>query len=136
VKRALQVFSGLFGITAIFIALSHVVLGPPAIPGSIPVNATMDSEDRFYATLFAAYGAALIWCIRDIEKKSRTVYFLAATFFAGGLARLISIAFVGPPNGFFIAMTVLELTIPAFMAIMQRRVSKSANILTPDTDFV
>jgi Domain of unknown function (DUF4345) len=136
VKRALQVFSGLFGITAIFIALSHVVLGPPAIPGSIPVNATMDSEDRFYATLFAAYGAALIWCIRDIEKKSRTVYFLAATFFAGGLARLISIAFVGPPNGFFIAMTVLELTIPAFMAIMQRRISKSANILTPDTDFV
>jgi Domain of unknown function (DUF4345) len=136
VKRALQVFSGLFGITAIFIALLHVVLGPPAIPGSIPVNATMDSEDRFYATLFAAYGAALIWCIRDIEKKSRTVYFLAATFFAGGLARLISIAFVGPPNGFFIAMTVLELTIPAFMAIMQRRISKSANILTPDTDFV
>ena len=55
-KKSLQVFLGLFGITAIFIASLHIVLGPSAIPGSIPVNATMDSEDRFYATLFAAYG--------------------------------------------------------------------------------
>jgi hypothetical protein len=124
-KRALQVFSGLFGITAIIIALLHIVLGPPAIPGSVPVNATMDSEDRFYATLFAAYGAALIWCIRDIEQKSRTMYFLAATFFAGGLARLVSLALVGAPSGFFIAMTILELTIPVFMAMAQWRISKT-----------
>jgi hypothetical protein len=61
-KKSLQVFLGLFGLTAIFIALLHIVLGPSAIPGSVPVNATMDSEDRFYATMFAAYGVALLWC--------------------------------------------------------------------------
>jgi hypothetical protein len=126
IKKTLQVFLGLFGTTAILIASLHVVLGPSAIPGSVSVNATMDSEDRFYATLFAAYGVALLWCIKDIERKSMVVYFLAATFFVGGLARLVSVAAVGLPNTFFIAMTVLELLIPLFMAFMQSRIAKGA----------
>jgi hypothetical protein len=126
-KKSLQVFLGMFGITAIFIASLHIVLGPSAIPGSIPVNATMDSEDRFYATLFAAYGVALLWCIKDVELKSRVVYFLALTFFVGGLARLVSVAAVGLPNTFFIVMTVLELLIPFFMVLMQSRIASDAN---------
>jgi hypothetical protein len=123
-KKSLQVFLGLFGITAILIASLHVVLGPSAIPGSVPVNPTMDSEDRFYATLFAAYGVALLWCIKDIENKSKIVYFLALTFFIGGLARLVSIAAVGLPNAFFVAMTALELLIPLFMVFAQSRISR------------
>lgn len=122
-RRALQILLGLFGATAIFIALLHVVLGPSAIPGSVPVNATMDSEDRFYATLFAAYGAAMLSCVGDVERKSRLVYFLALTFLAGGLARVVSWMAVGPPNGFFVAMTALELLLPFVIAFMQRRVS-------------
>ena len=124
-KRAFQVFIGLFGVSAIAIAALHIVLGPAAIPGSIPVNATMDSEDRFYATLFAAYGVALLWSIKDIERKSMVVYFLALTFFVGGLARLVSMATVGLPNAFFVVMTALELLIPFFMAFMQSRIARA-----------
>jgi hypothetical protein len=125
-KKVLQVFLGLFGITAIFIASLHLVFGPRAIPGSVPVNPTMDSEDRFYAMLFAAYGVALLWCIKDIERKSMVVYFLAVTFFVGGLARLVSMLAVGLPNPFFIAMTMLELLIPFLMAFTQSRISKTS----------
>ncbi len=124
-KKSLQIFLGLFGVSAIAIAALHVALGPAAIPGSIPVNPTMDSEDRFYATLFAAYGVALLWCIRDIERKSTVVYFLAATFFVGGLARLVSVVSVGLPNPFFVVMTVLELLIPFAMAFMQSRIARA-----------
>ena len=126
-KKSLQIFFGLFGSTVVFIALLHIALGPAAIPGSVPINATMDSEDRFYATMFAAYGVALLWCIKDIERKSQVVYFLALTFFVGGLARLVSIAGVGLPHPFFIAMTVLELLIPFFIVFMQARVSKTGD---------
>ena len=68
-KKTFQGFLVFFGVTDILISLLHIVLGPSAIPGSVPVNATMDSEDRFYATLFTAYGAALLWCVKDVESK-------------------------------------------------------------------
>jgi len=74
--------------------------------------------------LHSSSGLALLWCVKGIERKSSPVYFLAATFFAGGLARLISMLTVGPPSPFFVAMTGLELAIPPAMALAQRSVSK------------
>lgn len=122
-RKALQIFLSLFGATAIAIASIHIAFGPSAIPGSVPVNATMDSEDRFYATLFAAYGVALLWCVKNIERKSLFVYFLLATFFVAGLARVVSILAVGWPDPFFVAMLILELVIPVVAALMQFRIS-------------
>ena len=74
--------------------------------------------------LNAAYGVALLWCVKDVEQKSRVVYFLLATFFAAGLARVVSIAAVGLPDPFFVAMLALEFAIPVVVGLMQRRVSK------------
>jgi hypothetical protein len=123
-RKALQIFLGFFGVVAIVIASIHIAFGPAAIPGSVPVNATMDSEDRFYATLFAAYGAALLWCVKDVERKSGFVYFLLGTFFVAGLARVASIAAVGLPDPFFIAMLALELVIPIAVALVQYQVAR------------
>src|SRR5262249_53515534 len=99
-RKALQVLLAVGGLTAIAISLLHIIFGPASIPGSVPVNATMDSEDRFYATLFTAYGAALLWCVSRIERKGLYVKLLALVFFVGGLARIISMFAVGPPNTF------------------------------------
>jgi len=124
VRKALQIFLAFFGAVAIVIASIHIAFGPAAIPGSVPVNATLDSEDRFYATLFAAYGVALLWCVKDVESKSGFVYFLLGTFFVAGLARVVSIVAVGLPDSFFVAMLVLELLVPIVVAVVQRRVAK------------
>ena len=122
-RKALQILLAAFGVTAILIASLHVALGPACIPGSIPVNATMDSEDRFYATLFLAYGAALLWCVKDVERKAGPVRILAFVFFAGGLARIVSAIAVGLPNTFFVAMTLLELVLPVVIVVMSARVA-------------
>lgn len=122
-RKALQIFLASFGVVVIGISLLHIVLGPAAIPGGVPVNATMDSEDRFFATLFMAYGAALLWCVKDIQRKGVYVKLLALIFFVGGLARVVSVFAVGLPNTFFIAMTALELGLPFLMVFMSARVS-------------
>ena len=108
------------GIAAIGIALSHIALGPAAIPGSTPVNATMDSEDRFYATLFLEFGVALIWCARDLPRRLGPAYALLAMFFAGGMARVISVLAVGWPNMLFISLGGLEVALPPVLAGMIR----------------
>lgn len=113
--RALGWFTALFGAVCMLIALAHIVLGPSAIPGAIPVNATMDSEDRFYATLFLGFGAALIWASRDLRKRRQLFDALLAVFFLGGLARLISITMVGPPIPLFLFLGSLELVMPPLM---------------------
>lgn len=125
-RKLFQVFLAIFGVVAIFISCLHIVLGPSSIPGAVPVNATMDSEDRFYATLFMAFGAALLWCVKDVERKDAQVKLLALVFFVGGLARLVSMLAVGLPGPFFIAMTILELTLPVGMAWMSGRISAAS----------
>jgi len=123
-RLMLQILLAVGGVTAIGISLLHIVLGPASIPGSVPVNATMDSEDRFYATLFTAYGGALLWCVSEVKRKTRQVQLLALVFLLGGLARLVSIAAVGLPNGFFMAMTALELVLPFVLLAMARAVAR------------
>lgn len=105
----------LFGAVCCAISLAHIALGPAAIPGALPVNSTMDSEDRFYATLFLGFGTTLIWCARDLRQRSRIFGFLLVIFFAGGCARLVSAAMVGLPSPLFIALGALELLLPPLL---------------------
>jgi Domain of unknown function (DUF4345) len=78
----------------------------------------MDSEDRFFASLFLGFGAALIWCARDLSRRSGQAYWLLAVFFAGGLARVISVVAVGWPNPLFIFLGGLELVLPPIVGWM------------------
>ena len=72
----------------------------------------MDSEDRFYATLFLGFGLAHIWAAQDLVRRGSAVLALQAVFFAGGVARIISLIAVGPPIALFVFLGALELLIP------------------------
>jgi hypothetical protein len=113
--RFLRGFVLLFGAVCCAISLAHIAVGPAAIPGALPVNPTMDSEDRFYATLFLGFGLALIWCARDLHQRSQIFAFLLLIFFAGGCARVVSAAMVGLPSTLFIALGMLELLLPPLL---------------------
>ena len=119
----LRSFVWLFGVVCCLIALTHIVLGPSSIPGSIPGNAIMDSEDRFYATLFLGFGGGLIWCSGDILQRGRLFEALLLVFFLGGVARLISAAVVGPPSPLFICLGGLELILPPLLVWWRRRLA-------------
>ncbi len=118
--KILSAFGIFFGAVCMAIALAHIAFGPAAIPGSVPVNATMDSEDRFYATLFLGFGAAMIWSCRDLPARRTAFTVLMGVFFVGGLARLVSAAMVGLPGDLFVFLGGLELLIPPLCLIVLR----------------
>jgi Domain of unknown function (DUF4345) len=110
--RLISGFLATFGVVCAAIALTHIVFGPASIPGAVPVNAVMDSEDRFYAALFFGFGLAHIWTSRDLARRSGVVLAMQATFFFGGIARLVSVIAVGTPGTLFSTLGALELLIP------------------------
>lgn len=124
-KRALQVFLVLFGVVVIAISLAHLAVGQHAVLGGSELNATSDGEDRFYAGIFLGFGAALIWCARDVERKFVAIAALSAAFFIGGIGRLLSLLFVGAPHPFFVAMLVVELVLPVALVLWARRVTQA-----------
>jgi len=120
-QRLLRRFLTAFGLVCVGIALTHIALGPASIPGSVPVNATMDSEDRFYASLFLGFGIAHVWAARDLARRASVVLALQATFLVGGLARIVSLFAAGPPIALFVFLGALELLIPLLVWWWLRR---------------
>ena len=133
-KRGYQWFLGLFGVIVIGIATASIVIGPAIVPDSRSVSATMDSEYRFLASMFLAFGFALLWCIKHVETRTVLVNFLALTFLAGGIARSVSMYAVGLPHPLFIVMTFFELFLPLVMFYLQYRVSRDASKPVPGTE--
>ncbi|MEO5866763.1 MAG: DUF4345 domain-containing protein [Sphingomonas sp.] len=111
-RNGLRITLILFGLICAVIAAGHIAIGQRAIPGGVVTNATMDSEDRFFATLFLCFGLAVIWCARDLGGRDGMLRALLAAFFAGGIARLVSLVAVGPPSGLFLFLGALELALP------------------------
>lgn len=124
--RILRSVVSLFGLVCCAVALIHIAFGPAAVPGSIPVNATLDSEDRFYATLFLGFGIALVWCAQDLANRRGAFHFLLAVFFFGGVARIISALAVGPPILLFQLLGAVELILPIILFFWLRTVNPLA----------
>ena len=133
-NTALRLVLKILGLSAILIASSILVLGADATaqtfeaafdsvtgyggPRSEPWSPSADSELRFYAALWGAYGVVLVMTARRLEVHSARVPWLAAVFFLGGLGRLASAAQVGPPHPFFQLLTASELVIPVLIVLL------------------
>ncbi|WJR35997.1 DUF4345 domain-containing protein [Mycobacteroides immunogenum] len=116
--KVLKYLAVLTGVTCVAIGLYHVVGGPETVFGGGEVNASTDSQERFFAGLFAVYGVAWIWVARLAPIPGIAIRLLAAGLLAGGLGRVVSLIDRGQPHPFWIAMLVVEIAVPAlFFAI-------------------
>lgn len=120
-QSGLKAFVVNFGVVCAAIGMTHIVFGPSSIPGSVPVNATLDSEDRFYATLFVGYGITVVWCAMDLGSRRGVFLWLLVIFFASGLSRIVSMTQVGLPHPLFSVLTIVELVMPVGLWLWLRR---------------
>ncbi|WP_051092598.1 DUF4345 domain-containing protein [Jongsikchunia kroppenstedtii] len=111
----MRIFQGwltLFGLVVAGIGLAHLFFGQVTYIGGGSVNATMESDLRFFNLLFVAYGLAFVWAARDIAGRAALIDLLGLLFFVGGLARLLAWAEAGTPSWFYVLMIPVELIIP------------------------
>ncbi|TDP31133.1 uncharacterized protein DUF4345 [Nocardia ignorata] len=125
--RVFQVWLHVFGVAVVGIALAHLLFGQSTYIGGGEVNATMESDLRFYSVLFAAYGAAFVWAAADIVGRARVIDVLGLLFFLGGLARILAWAVAGAPHGFYVLMIPVELLVPVAHGVLVRRFERAAN---------
>lgn len=105
----------------IFLAVGalHLVFGVGAdvmLGANLPVEAlrdpVLDSQNRFYGTVFTLYGVILYICSTDIRKHIVILRSTLLVFFAGGVARIVSIAIHGLPSVMVLALLATELLLP------------------------
>jgi hypothetical protein len=97
--------------------LTDLVLGLP-FEGGETFSPTTDSELRFYAPLWIAYGAALIWTSARLGDRRRWILPLAGLFLAGGVGRVLAWLAGGPPRLPFIILMAVELILPLVIAAL------------------
>jgi hypothetical protein len=130
---ALRILLGALGVSAIFVSASMLALGAQetvaAVQGggamwhaSGPMDAawlaTMDSQVRFYAAFWGAYGVLLVIIVTNTEPHLNLIPWLAAVIFAGGVGRAISRLTVGAPYPSSTGLMVAELLAPLIMILL------------------
>jgi hypothetical protein len=85
----------------------------------------MDSELRFYAPFWGAYGILLLAVVTNFPARGGLTPWLAAVFFAGGVGRAISYAAVVAPHPFFVLLMAIELLTPPVLIILWWRARRA-----------
>jgi len=111
----LRVIAPLF----LLVGALHLVLGLNAdtllgakISPAVIAAPGLDSQNRFYGTSFALYGVLLFLCASNLTKYATVLRCVLWVFFAGGLARLVSIVLHGMPPPLVLLLLLSELIAP------------------------
>jgi Domain of unknown function (DUF4345) len=101
------------------VGAAHLIFGlgadamlGPKVPAEALTEPGLDSQNRFYGVAFTLYGTLLFVCASDLVKYRTIVMCLLWTFFAAGLARIVSIAKFGVPPPLIVALLAIELIAP------------------------
>lgn len=129
-KRALQVATAILAaVPTITGVLGMMGIGDPlyaSLGVSMPADATLDSNLRFYAGVWLGLGLAAFSVIPSIERQGVLFRALWVMIFIGGIGRLISFAALGMPFPPFVGFTVLEIVGAPLFIWWQRKVAATA----------
>lgn len=133
----------LLGVTALVIGAMDFAMGPeatgdafaallravaPETPNLMGLSgANIDSEMRFYAVLWMAYGAVALWVARALPERIALLRLLLVVFWMGGLGRVISYFAVGAPHPLFVVLMWIEIALPPVLIALSYKRAKGAS---------
>jgi Domain of unknown function (DUF4345) len=122
--RALRAIFYVGGVVATAAGLHTVIAGSKSIAGEERANASVESELRFYAAFYLAYGLVALSVAPRAERDPTTVRALAGALFLAGLARAGGWVTVGRPHRVQIALLAIELSAPPTIVACQTRLGR------------
>ena len=111
------------GAVATVAGLHSVAAGAKSIAGQDLANASVESELRFYAAFYVAYGLAVLRVAPRADRDTAAVRALAGALFLAGLARASGWLAAGKPHPLQRGLLVIELTGPSAIVAWQKRLA-------------
>jgi hypothetical protein len=112
------------GAVATGAGLHTVVAGARSVPGRPRADARMESELRYYAGFYAAYGLAVLRVAPRADRDAAGVRAVASALLLSGLARAGAWRANGAPHPGQRALLALELGLPPVMVALQRQAGR------------
>ena len=112
------------GLVATSAGLHTVLAGVKSLPGKQRANSSVDSELRFYAAFYVAYGLAVLRTAPRADRDVAAVRGLAGALFLAGLARGGAWLATGKPHPAQRALLAIELAAPPILVASQARVAR------------
>jgi uncharacterized membrane protein YgdD (TMEM256/DUF423 family) len=126
-RTALRAVFRVGGAVATVAGLHTVAAGAKSIAGQDVANASVESELRFYAAFYVAYGLAVLRVAPRADRDRAAVQALAGALFFAGLARASGWLAVGRPHPLHRGLLVIELAAPPAIVAWQKRLVRCAH---------
>jgi len=122
-RSALRAVFRVGGAVATVAGLHSVAAGARSIAGQNMANASVESELRFYAAFYVAYGLAALRVAPRADRDGAAVRALAGALFLAGLARGSGWLAAGKPHPLQRGLLVIELAAPSAIVAWQKRLT-------------
>lgn len=115
------------GVVATGSGLHTVIAGARSLPRQAAANPSIESELRFYAAFYVAYGLAALRVAPRADRDPAAVRALAGALFLAGLARAGAWRTVGKPHKLQLGLLAVELAAPPTIVAWQARLALAAH---------
>jgi Domain of unknown function (DUF4345) len=116
---------GAGGVVATLAGLHTVIAGARSIPGRPQAGAEVESELRFYAGFYVAFGLAALHTAPRAEREPGAVRALAGAVLLAGVARANAWRATGAPDPAQRALLAIELAAPPLLLGAQAQAART-----------
>lgn len=121
----------LLGVACVLAGLIHAVFGAGGdwiigVTPPTPIDPSLDSQNRFYGTIFIVYGILFWICSTDLRRYAPVLRALFGVMFLAGCARGLAVLHHGWPTVPIMVLWASELALPPLVWVwLQRELTKT-----------
>ena len=106
--KILRVLGTIVGLALVALGIGRILFPAETIPGTSPMNVSLDSETRAGGALLIGIGYAYLWAVRQMPIPSALLRGLALTMGLLAASRVLSMIQAGAPHPTFVAAAIIE----------------------------